>query len=286
MPIQKSQIDMMMRIQKEMRNALWERVKELEENEVRIEEENEKLQERIEQLEASNGAWADLKVVQETNKNLLALIEGQISEMEEELECPVCFEVSDTAPIFKCPEDHLMCRSCRPRLSVCPLCRAQLGHKYQRFRGAERVAQRLQALRTELESATIVLQEEGEGGEEEGEEEEGEGGEEEGEEEEGVPEERDLSQFLASLKTTLDLGRDHFAAIAKNNIRRLSGPQHVIELGRRQLLTVLRMKRGAISVSYHIRVVSSFLSSSKTTLVQWIDGTLDFLVEHFYTESE
>ena len=31
MPIQKSQIDMMMRIQKEMRNALWERVKELEE---------------------------------------------------------------------------------------------------------------------------------------------------------------------------------------------------------------------------------------------------------------
>ena len=178
MPIQKSQIDMMMRIQKEMRNALWERVKELEENEVRTEEENEKLQERIQQLEASNGAWADLKVVQETNKNLLALIEGQISEMEEELECPVCFEVSYSAPIFKCPEDHLMCRSCRPRLSVCPLCRAQLGHKYQRFRGAERVAQRLQALRTELESATIVLQEEGEGGEEEGEEEEGEGGEE------------------------------------------------------------------------------------------------------------
>ena len=141
-----------------------------------------------------------------------------------------------------------MCRSCRPRLLVCPLCREQLGHKYQRFRGAERLAERLQALRTELESATIVLQE-------------------------GVPEKRDLSQFLASLKTTLDLGWDHFAAIAKNNIRR-------------QLLTVLRMKRGAISVSYHIRVVSSFLSSSKTTLVQWIDGTLDFLVEHFYTESE
>ena len=45
--IQKSQIDMMMRIQKEMRMALWERVQELEENKVRIEEENEKLQERI-----------------------------------------------------------------------------------------------------------------------------------------------------------------------------------------------------------------------------------------------
>ena len=266
MPIQKSQIDMMMRIQKEMRMALWERVKELEENEVRIEEENEKLRERIQQLEASNGAWADLKVVQETNTNLLALIEGQISEMEEELECPVCFEVSDTAPIFKCSEDHLMCRSCRPRLSVCPLCRAQLGHKYQRFRGAERLAERLQALRTELESATILLQE-------------------------GVPEKRDLSQFLASLKTTLDLGWDFFAAIAKNNIRRLSGPQQVVESGRRQLRSILRMKREATSlqedsVSYHIRVVSSFFSAPKTTLVQWIDGTLDFLVKHFYTESE
>ena len=63
MPIQKSQIDMMMRIQKEMRIALWERVKELEEDKVRIEEENEKLRERIQQLEASYGAWADLKVV-------------------------------------------------------------------------------------------------------------------------------------------------------------------------------------------------------------------------------
>ena len=96
---------------------------------------------------------------------------------------------------------------------------------------------------------------------------------------------------LTSLKTTLDLGWDHFAAIAKNNIRRLSGPQQAVELGRRQLLSILRMKREATSlqedsVSYHIRVVSSFLSSQKTTLVQWIDGTLDFLVEHFYTESE
>ena len=57
-------------------------MKELEENEVRIEEENEKLRERVQQLEASHGAWADLKVVQETNKNLLALVEGQITEME------------------------------------------------------------------------------------------------------------------------------------------------------------------------------------------------------------
>ena len=126
MPIQKSQIDMMMRIQKEMRIALWERVKELEENEVRIEEENEKLRERIQQLEASNGAWANLEVVQETNKTLLTLVEGQISEMEEELECPVCFEVSYTALIFKCPEDHLICGTCRQLLSVCPICRTKL----------------------------------------------------------------------------------------------------------------------------------------------------------------
>ena len=44
MPIQKDQIEMMKRIQNEMRNSLKEKVKELEATKIRIEEENEKLQ--------------------------------------------------------------------------------------------------------------------------------------------------------------------------------------------------------------------------------------------------
>ena len=122
MPIQKDQIEMMKRIQNEMTNSLKEKVKELEATKIRIEEENEKLQERILQLVAAESAHrANFQVVQVTNKNLLRLIKRQITEMEEELECLVCFEVSDTAPIFKCPEDHLICGTCRPFLSVCPL---------------------------------------------------------------------------------------------------------------------------------------------------------------------
>ena len=94
-----------------MRNSLKEKVKDLKATKIRIEEENEKLQERIIQLEAAESAHrANFQVVQVTNKNLFRLIKRQITEMEEELECLICFEVSDTAPIFKCPEDHLMCR--------------------------------------------------------------------------------------------------------------------------------------------------------------------------------
>ena len=37
-------------------------------------------------------------------------LERQIMELEEELECPVCLEVAIDPPIFKCPNEHLICR--------------------------------------------------------------------------------------------------------------------------------------------------------------------------------
>ena len=71
-----------------MTNSLKEKVKELEATKIMIEEENEKLQERILQLVAAERAHrANFQVVQVTNKNLLRLIKRQITEMEEELEC-------------------------------------------------------------------------------------------------------------------------------------------------------------------------------------------------------
>ena len=51
----------------------------------------------------------------EPNKQLLELIEKQISEKEKELECPVCLEVVG-APIFMCSELHLICMNCRPKV--------------------------------------------------------------------------------------------------------------------------------------------------------------------------
>ena len=44
------------------------------------------------------------------NKGLMEFIDRQILDLEEELECPVCLEVASIPPIFKCPDDHLICR--------------------------------------------------------------------------------------------------------------------------------------------------------------------------------
>ena len=44
------------------------------------------------------------------NRDLEKFLEGQILELEGELECPVCLEVAATSPIYKCIDDHLLCR--------------------------------------------------------------------------------------------------------------------------------------------------------------------------------
>ena len=44
---------------------------------------------------------------QKQNNDLAEFLKVEIKDLEEELECPVCLEV---APIYKCSEDHLICR--------------------------------------------------------------------------------------------------------------------------------------------------------------------------------
>ena len=83
--------------------------------------------------------------------DMVAILEAQIKEMEEELECPVCLEVSKAAPIFKCSDDHLICKECRPKVGECPQCREVLIGPYKRFRGAERQAARLVALAGQMQ---------------------------------------------------------------------------------------------------------------------------------------
>ena len=41
-------------------------------------------------------------------------------------ECPVCFDYV-LPPILQCQSGHLVCSSCRPKLSCCPTCRGTLG---------------------------------------------------------------------------------------------------------------------------------------------------------------
>ena len=52
-----------------------------------------------------------LRTMEQNDNDLKTFLEHEIKELEEELECPVCLEVAKMAPIYKCQEDHLVCRS-------------------------------------------------------------------------------------------------------------------------------------------------------------------------------
>ena len=47
-------------------------------------------------------------------------------ELREYFECPICYEVPRSPPIFSCPQGHMLCGKCRPRLTACPICRVNL----------------------------------------------------------------------------------------------------------------------------------------------------------------
>eukprot|EP00918_Siedleckia_nematoides_P092334 GHVU01202784.1.p1 GENE.GHVU01202784.1~~GHVU01202784.1.p1 ORF type:complete len:305 (+),score=22.57 GHVU01202784.1:66-980(+) len=42
-------------------------------------------------------------------------------------ECPVCFDYA-LPPIMQCQSGHIVCSSCRPKLTMCPTCRGPLGN--------------------------------------------------------------------------------------------------------------------------------------------------------------
>ena len=49
------------------------------------------------------------------------------------LECPVCHQTPRQAPIFGCLNGHIICDTCRPKVSSCPLCRTGTISCRQRF---------------------------------------------------------------------------------------------------------------------------------------------------------
>lgn len=69
----------------------------------------------------------------------------RIEELVDTLECPVCLDTADTAPIYQCPEGHLVCDDCNAKMVECPQC----GHSLMnaRNRTAEALALRLNQLR-------------------------------------------------------------------------------------------------------------------------------------------
>ena len=51
---------------------------------------------------------------------------GSNSELAALFECPVCYDYV-LPPILQCQSGHLVCSSCRSKLTLCPTCRGTLG---------------------------------------------------------------------------------------------------------------------------------------------------------------
>ena len=62
-------------------------------------------------------------------------------DIREDLQCPVCFKIPRTTPIFQCEEGHILCNTCHPRLHDCPVCRRPL--RNTRCRAIEKIISKL-----------------------------------------------------------------------------------------------------------------------------------------------
>ena len=48
--------------------------------------------------------------------------EGVKKSFEDLLECPVCYQTIDSAPIYQCLYGHVVCKDCLSNLEHCPTC--------------------------------------------------------------------------------------------------------------------------------------------------------------------
>merc|ERR1712032_1513932 len=72
-------------------------------------------------------------------ESLHCLPEDERSEVEADLECPVCYELS-RPPIYQCPEGHIICSACKPLLKACPQCDTKYTDPPIRCRFAEKLS--------------------------------------------------------------------------------------------------------------------------------------------------
>ena len=92
-------------------------------------------------------------VKKESTSRMVEFLATSIKEKESDLECPVCLETAEV-PIFMCPEMHLICSNCRPKVKECPECRVVYTGQPRRHRYAEKTAEELKKLRAEFKELT------------------------------------------------------------------------------------------------------------------------------------
>jgi len=64
---------------------------------------------------------------EDKNSTQLDSIVGSEKVASDLLECPICLEIPKSKPIYQCDNGHLICKTCRQKVTVCPQCRKPLG---------------------------------------------------------------------------------------------------------------------------------------------------------------
>ena len=83
---------------------------------------------------ASNGP----KLKSPTSKNKTEIT---FESLKEDLDCPVCYDVPESLPIYQCTQGHIICNSCYPKLNNCPVCRVILSPQIRALT-AEKILQK------------------------------------------------------------------------------------------------------------------------------------------------
>jgi hypothetical protein len=81
----------------------------------------------------SLGGGSSSEPILDFRAEYIEFLETQVREKQEALECPICLQPA-SAPIYACPESHVICTSCLPKLVLkaaagvvrCGVCRADL----------------------------------------------------------------------------------------------------------------------------------------------------------------
>merc|ERR1712025_226436 len=99
----------------------------------------EKLEELKSEITALETKMSSYSVLRPKAQEESALPESERSQVEAELECPVCLEIS-RPPIYQSGEGHIICSACKPLLKTCCQCKNPYSDPPIRCRFAEKLA--------------------------------------------------------------------------------------------------------------------------------------------------
>ena len=83
------------------------------ESDAKMKKELEHIEAKIDAIESVANSSSD---GHSPNSAMVDFIMASIESKEKDLECPVCLETA-VAPIFSCPESHVICSTCRPKVT-------------------------------------------------------------------------------------------------------------------------------------------------------------------------